>query len=165
MRLNSNGKYWEGMRLKPNHKNLAGYRLPSEGEWEYACRAGAVTSRFYGETGDLLARYAWYDNANSREKRLQPVGSLMPNDLGLFDMLGNALEWTEDRFTNYLPKELRPKIVEEEENIGGISGRFPRVLRGGSVTQRALFERSAQRLWSFPNAQGGNTGFRVARTL
>ena len=71
-----------------------GYRLPTEAEWEYACRAGAVTSRYYGHSLDLLDAYAWYQ-ANSKE-HAWTCGSLFPNDLGLFDMLGNMYEWCQD---------------------------------------------------------------------
>ena len=67
-----------------------GYRLPTEAEWEYACRAGAITSRYYGDSIALLEKYEWY-RANSPENA-RPVGSLLPNDLGLFDMLGNVFE-------------------------------------------------------------------------
>ena len=72
-----------------------GYRLPTEAEWEYACRAGTVTSRYYGVSVELLGKYAWYQ-ANSQD-HAWPGGSLLPNDLGLFDMLGNVFEWVQDR--------------------------------------------------------------------
>ena len=68
-----------------------GYRLPTEAEWEYACRSGTITSRYYGDSTDLLDKYAWYQ-ANSQD-HAWPCGSLLPNDLGLFDMLGNVFEW------------------------------------------------------------------------
>jgi hypothetical protein len=71
-----------------------GYRLPTESEWEYSSRAGAESSRYYGSSKDLLEWYAWYIK-NSCE-RVHVCGGLMPNDLGLFDVLGNALEWCQD---------------------------------------------------------------------
>ena len=71
-----------------------GYRLPTAAEWEYACRAGAVTSRYYGHSPGLLDGYAWYEN-NSQD-HAWACGSLRPNDLGLFDMLGNTIEWFHD---------------------------------------------------------------------
>ena len=88
------GKYAAGMKIKRNHLKLTGYRLPTEAEWEYACRAGSVVGRYYGRTEELLPRYGWYQK--NAEDHAWPVGRLRPNDLGLFDTLGNALEWVED---------------------------------------------------------------------
>jgi formylglycine-generating enzyme required for sulfatase activity len=78
------------MKMAANYLQRTGYRLPTEAEWEFACRAGAVTSFYFGDSKELLPRYAWYQK-NSQNK-LWPVGSLKPNDLGLFDMAGNAWE-------------------------------------------------------------------------
>ena len=89
------------MRIKADALKLPGYRLPTEAEWEYACRAGAVTSRYYGLSVDLLGRYAWY--LKNAQQRAWPCGSLQPNDLGLFDMLGNVLEWCQEDYQNYRP--------------------------------------------------------------
>ena len=86
----------DGMRLYPDYLRRTGYRLPTEAEWEYACRALATTARPYGETTALLGKYAWYME-NSQQRWMLPVGSLKPNDFGLFDMLGNAMEWCQDR--------------------------------------------------------------------
>ena len=69
------------IKLKASYLSLTGYRLPTESEMEYATRAGAVTSWYFGGTDELLPKYAWY-NKNSQEKTW-PVGSLKPNDLGL----------------------------------------------------------------------------------
>ena len=77
---NPQGKYSKGMRA---NCRLLGYRLPSEAEWEYACRAGAVTSRYYGSSEGLLGKYAWY--LQNGIHRTWPVGSLKPNEAGLFD--------------------------------------------------------------------------------
>src|SRR5262249_54950101 len=93
---NAKGEYAAGMKVKANALRLSGYRLPTEAEWEYACRAGSVTTWSLGEAKDLLGKYAWY-NVNSINMRSRPVGSLRPNELGLFDLHGNALEWCHNR--------------------------------------------------------------------
>jgi serine/threonine protein kinase len=86
---NQAGAYAEGMSIPADVLERMGYRLPTEAEWEYACRAGAVTSRYYGHSIDLLGAHARYQ-ANSKE-HAWTCGSLLSNDLGLFDMLGNCM--------------------------------------------------------------------------
>src|SRR5207248_6294887 len=86
-------------KLKEDYLSLTGYRLPTEAEMEYATRAGAMTSRYYGETEDLLAEYAWY-NENSGDMTW-PVGRKKPNDLGLFDMQGNVWCWCQEQYRAY----------------------------------------------------------------
>ena len=88
--------YAEGMKIRADALQRTGYRLPTEAEWEYACRAGAMTSRYYGLSEELLGQYAWY-LANTQGSRLA-VRHLFPNDLGLFDMLGNVYEWCHDQY-------------------------------------------------------------------
>src|SRR6516225_191938 len=75
-------------RLKANYLSRRGYRLPTEAEMEFATRAGASTARYYGETEELLPKYAWY--LRNSQEQTWPVGSLKPNDLGLFDVQGNV---------------------------------------------------------------------------
>jgi serine/threonine protein kinase/formylglycine-generating enzyme required for sulfatase activity len=160
---NAKGQYAEGMKPKPNYLHLTGYRLPTEAEWEYACRARAASSRHYGETEDLLENYAW-NVKNSRSLRTLPVGSLKPNDLGLFDMLGNASEWTHDIPYYYVPgKAGRP--IEDQERVDTVVDAQSRVFRGGSFTTSTSTVRSAMRYFDQPNIQYIFVGFRPARTL
>src|SRR5262249_13242809 len=89
------GQYAEGMKMKPNYLELTGYRLPHEAEWEYACRACSLTSRYFGNCDELVERYCWFDqNAGGKH---HPGGELKPNDFGLFDMLGNVFEWCQEK--------------------------------------------------------------------
>ena len=97
------GAYDEGMTIPADVLERTGYRLPTEAEWEYACRSGTVTSRYYGHSIDLLDAYARYQ-ANSKE-HAWPCGSLLPNDLGLFDMLGNVFEWVQDSTRRTMPEK------------------------------------------------------------
>ena len=93
---NDNGDFAEGMKIVADATRKIGYRLLTEAEWEFACRAGATTMRCYGDDDELLPRYAWYA-ANSGDKD-SPVAKLLPNAFGLFDMHGNAIEWCQDKY-------------------------------------------------------------------
>jgi formylglycine-generating enzyme required for sulfatase activity len=150
-------------KLKANYLSLAGYRLPTEAEIEYATRAGALTSRYYGETEELLGQYAWY-LVNSKN-RSQPVGTKKPNDFGLFDLLGNVHCWCQERFQEY-PKERGDEALEDKEDILEINSNDKRVLRGGSFTNLALNVRCAERDGVFPrDFRNITVGFRLARTV
>ncbi len=148
-------------RLKANYLSLSGYRLPTEAEMEYATRAGATTSRFYGETEELLSKYAWYLK-NSNEQ-VWPVGRLKPNDLGLFDALGNVFTWCQESYKPY-PSGQAGVVLEDKEDILNI-GNANRVLRGGSFHNLPSLLRSANRYVLVPTNQVDNVGFRVARTI
>jgi formylglycine-generating enzyme required for sulfatase activity len=153
--------YGEGMRLRENYLSLEGYRLPSEAEWECACRAGSLTSRYYGETEALLGRYAWYTK-NSQDRGMLLPGSRKPNDLGLFDMLGNAMEWCQEPIFYYRPGHPYSKDKEYKREI---ESRESRVLRGGAFADLAVIVRSANRYGSEPAFTNGYVGFRPARTF
>jgi len=154
--------------------NSKGYRLPTEAEWEYACRAGTTTAYFFGNDETQLDKYAWYDK-NSDEK-FHKVGQKLPNPWGLYDMLGNVMEWTldhydADRYTSInandpvaLPNPLR----------------YPKTLRGGGFTESAGELRSAKRFHSDPSwnkrdpqipkskwwlTEAGFVGFRLVRPM
>jgi hypothetical protein len=137
----------------PDFLQRTGYRLPTEVEWEYCCRAGTVTSRSYGSDEEMLTNYAWYrgtiDHRGNTEKHVQAVGMLKPNDLGLFDMYGNAWEWCQD----------------EDKQTPSSAGVPHRVLRGGAFDSRPENLRSAARLRAQHNEPTHMTGLRVARTL
>jgi formylglycine-generating enzyme required for sulfatase activity len=147
----------DGM-LTQGYLTKTGYRLPTEAEWEYACRAGSVTTRPFGNADALLERYAMYDR--NSHGQAAPVGSLKPNDLGVFDMLGNAWEWCHDALAPYPTGP-----AEDREQLGPILAAHPRVLRGGSFFSTASVVRAAYRHSWPPQASFGQAGFRVARTL
>ena len=158
---NEAGAYAEGMSIPADVLERTGYRLPTEAEWEYACRSGAVTSRYYGLSIDLLDAYAWYQ-ANSKE-HAWTCGSLFPNDLGLFDMLGNMYEWCQDSWNASKPG--KKGICNDVINISeSIIEKNPRLLRGGSFYDQPAFVRSAYRDWDAPSNRIIDYGFRLART-
>jgi formylglycine-generating enzyme required for sulfatase activity len=147
--------------LRKSYLSLTGYRLPTEAEWEYGCRAGAVTSRYFGETEELLSKYAWHQK--NAQERTWPVGRLKPNDLGLFDMQGNVFTWCQERHKSY-PQNQDNEPVEDKEDIYSIDISESRVLRGGSFFGVASNVRSANRNNAGPAARTPSYGFRPART-
>ena len=155
--------YEEGMKIPDNVLQRKGYRLPTEAEWEYACRAGAMTSRYYGRSDELLGQYACYQT-NTRGDQAWPCGSLLPNDLGLFDMLGNVYEWCQDRYQNYQPGEDR-KIFDRINISEPIINTHTRICRGGSFSNLPAVVRSATRIGTVqPSGRLAYIGFRPART-
>jgi formylglycine-generating enzyme required for sulfatase activity len=149
-------------RLKENYLSLTGYRLPQEAEMEYACRAGAVTGRHYGESEELLGEYAWY--ASNSHNRSWPVGTKKPNDFGFFDVHGNVYCWCQDE---YRPRAqgAGSKAIEDKEGALEIDTQKPRVLRGGSFLFLPSYVRSASRLLYAPAGNFNGYGFRPARTF
>jgi formylglycine-generating enzyme required for sulfatase activity/tRNA A-37 threonylcarbamoyl transferase component Bud32 len=145
------------VRMKDGFLRLAGYRLPTDAEMEFASRAGTKTSRYFGETDELLPHYGWY--VNNSEDRTQPVGMKKPNDLGLFDVYGNVWNWCQDIVT----KTNRPTI--DQEQAIEIDLQENRILRGGCFVVRPWNMRSANFDWSAPTLQNIFYGFRVAKTL
>jgi formylglycine-generating enzyme required for sulfatase activity len=153
---NGQEEYDKRMTIPAGALRRTGYRLPTEAEWEYACRACAGTSRYHGLSIDLLKAYARYE-ANSQEHAWR-CGSLLPNDLGLYDMLGNVFEWCQERQTNYQPGRV-------ESSSDDIIDDIHRLLRGGSFTGRPAGVRSAYRNGDAPSRRNAyNVGFRPART-
>jgi formylglycine-generating enzyme required for sulfatase activity len=152
-------------KLKANYLNLTGYRLPTEAEMEYATRAGAVTRRYYGETEELLPKYAWYQK-NSQDQhwfeRTWPVGSLKPNEFGLFDLQGNVFTWCQESYKRYLQGD--EAIEDKEDDLVVVSTQY-RVLRGGSFLDLASYVRSAYRNSYLPSLRTYDVGFRAARTF
>jgi formylglycine-generating enzyme required for sulfatase activity len=120
------------------------YRLPTEAEWEYACRAGTTTAYFFGDDASQLDEYAWY-KANSKNK-YQKVGSKRPNPWGLYDMIGNVSEWTLDQYSDKYFDTVRNK-----DPAIAPSTRYPRSIRGGSYADDASLLRSASRQHSEPS--------------
>jgi formylglycine-generating enzyme required for sulfatase activity len=143
---NAAREYAEGMKLAPERLRRTGYRLPTEAEWEYACRAGAATSRFYGASGEMLEKYAWY--WSNSKAQMWPVVLLKPNDLGLFDIYGNVWEWCTDIEDSTL-------IVTDKRNLP---------IRGGSYKSAVEMVRSANRNWGPPTEREFKNGMRVAKT-
>jgi formylglycine-generating enzyme required for sulfatase activity len=146
-----------------NYLHRTGYRLPTEAEWEYAARAGTKTSWHFGDDQTLLPRYAWYDG-NARRERTYPVGRLLPNQWGLFDMLGNVWEWTLDRRQKYPTEGITEDV---EDSILSVSNDVARTRRGGSFAYEWFTTRAAHRgdTTYFPNQTRDGVGFRVARTM
>jgi serine/threonine protein kinase/formylglycine-generating enzyme required for sulfatase activity len=152
----------DAIELRSSYLSLSGYRLPTEAETEYATRAGAVTSGYYGETEELLPKYAWYNK--SSKAKTWPVGTLKPNDLGLFDVQGNVFTWCQERFKPY-PSVRGDLAALDQEDARVVSSAVSRVLRGGSFDAQASYVRSASRINNVPSFRAFDFGFRPARTL
>lgn len=133
-----------------------GYRLPTEAEWEYACRAGTTTRWHFGNDPAAAEDYVVY--SRGKAARPSPVGTKKPNALGLFDMHGNVHEWCFDRYG-----ETFYEIANADNPIGADKG-GRRVLRGGSFYDPLARTRSSARHNGRAWDRGGNVGFRVVRS-
>jgi formylglycine-generating enzyme required for sulfatase activity/tRNA A-37 threonylcarbamoyl transferase component Bud32 len=153
-------KITDGMRPLDDYLDRVGFRLPTEAEWEFSCRAGATTSRAFGSSDELLDSYAMYQaNANDRT---WPCGYLKPNDFGIFDMHGNVWEWCGDRWGSYWENPRKLDLAD----LSAVGAASNRVLRGGSFDSTAKVVRSAFRdRFEKPQFASDEIGFRVARTI
>ena len=138
---------------KLNKKTDGGYRLPTEAEWEYACRAGTTTAYSFGD--EITPQDANY-RASDIGKPIE-VCSYKPNAFGLYDMHGNVWEWCEDWYGDYPAGAVTdPK--------GPATGEY-RVLRGGSFNSGVRKARSSRRVGYSPTNHLNYLGFRLARTI
>lgn len=156
-----------------SEKTGAAYRLPTEAEWEYAARAGAKQSRFWGNSPDEACQYANVADITAKQKWAKwttffcddkyatsaPVGSFMPNGNGLFDMLGNVWEWCEDTYHS----EAYSKLPKDNPLYGG-SGEY-RVMRGGGWSNGPLGIRNSHRVGLSPDFGHHSLGFRLVKTV
>jgi formylglycine-generating enzyme required for sulfatase activity len=151
------------------------YRLPSEAEWEYACRAGTKTSYFFGNDPKLIDQYAWH--AGNSDSKYQKVGQKKPNPWGLYDIIGNLSEWTLDQ---YMPDYFKKIAGKTTNPTIKPSNKYPKTVRGGGYTDSPAEMRSAARGKSDPSwnkrdpqipkskwwlTDGMSVGFRVVRPL
>jgi serine/threonine protein kinase/formylglycine-generating enzyme required for sulfatase activity len=155
---NDQGEYASGMRLKGGALQLTGYRLPTGTEWEYACRAGSVTRWSFGESVEMLDRYAW--SITNSGLHSQPVGKLRPNDWGLFDMHGNAWEWCLERLDSQGLPVLGDFALDEV-----VTDDTFRPLRGGTFLNDPPAIGSTSIIWNPSSNHTGADSFRVARTV
>jgi len=138
-----------GLYYELNTISEGGYRLPTEAEWEYACRAGANTSYSHG---DNIKK----SDLNYQGQSIKIVGTYNPNAFGLYDMHGNVWEWCEDRYGTY--------PTESVTDPKGPAVELARVLRGGSFLSLESATRSSGRSKNLPTSGGIAIGFRLART-
>jgi formylglycine-generating enzyme required for sulfatase activity len=137
-----------------SYLSVTGMRLPTEAEWEYACRAGTQTPFYNGSTDDnTLSGLSWfYLNSNEQTR---PVGGKLPNGLGFYDMLGNVFEWVSDRFGPY------PSSAQVDP--AGAADSAVLIVRGGSIFSgrwnHSCSTRGQSAFWVIDR----NFGFRVAR--
>lgn len=127
-------------------------RLPTEAQWEYACRAGSTTDFALGDGKEVMTQMGWcFSNS---ERRTQPVKQKKPNKWGLFDMHGNVWEWCRDYFKHSY-------VSHGSHNPSGPTGGTARMLRGGSWDLVELYSQSSYRNWHIPDQRNNRCGLRV----
>jgi formylglycine-generating enzyme required for sulfatase activity len=134
------------------------YRLPTEAEWEYACRSGKTTEFSFGDDGGNLDEYAWYEG-NSKGAA-HKVAAKKPNSWGLYDMHGNIWEWVEDDWHygyDGAPGGGQAWIDKPRDSL--------RVIRGGSWESNEFDCRSSPRFGEKPGNRGFSLGFRLATSV
>ena len=142
MTQHSANKYCEWLSAKTGHF----YRLPTEAEWEYACRAGTTTAYFFGDDPSELTKYAWF--GKNSDLKYQKVGRKLPNPWGLYDMYGNVIEWCLDQYDASSYGKLVPGAVDPWVSS---TKSYPHVARGGHWDDDDLsMLRSAARRHSEP---------------
>ena len=136
------------------------YRLPTEAEWEYACRAGTSTAYSFGSNSDSLSDYAWWEKNATKvgEDYAHEVGTRKPNPFGLYDMHGNVWEWCQDVYSEQTYGSRSGTTIDPISTAGS---EF-RIIRGGSWHIFSRDPRSAVRAWSLPVKGSGNYGLRIA---
>lgn len=142
------------------------YMLPTEAQWERACRAQTETRFGFGNDESKLGEYAWFDENTEKagEPSARQVGQKMPNRWGFHDMHGNVWEWCRDWYARERPQGRDPEVTEDgSPGLGQRLGSC-RVLRGGAWSSSAEKCRSAKRRFLNPSDQGFDQGFRVALT-
>ena len=135
------------------------YRLPTEAEWEYACRAGTTTRWSFGDDEDLLGDHAWYveNTLYADGNGLRPVGTRAPNPWGLYDMHGNVWEYCQDWHA-----EDYYRVAPGTDPPGPDDG-DERVMKGGGYSDGPETARSAARAETLPEEKDDSTGFRLVR--
>ena len=129
------------------------FRLPTEAEWEYACRAGSITEWFFGNDPSVIGSYSWIPAAGSYNQATQIVGQKLPNGFGLYDLIGDVYQWCQDYWGSY---SASPQV----DPAGPATG-TQRIQRGSYFNGSADASRSAERTSFFPNYGTSQTGFRV----